>query len=112
MRATIEDIFRKFDLVISNTIDYKEFLGLYEIIGKKISEKEFKSNIVGNYISRNGELTMKGFRDWFIDQIKNEGEGKIFEWLAKLGYDGDLYSIRSRLFTITFHSKNVAGGDG
>jgi len=40
--STIKDIFRKFDLVISNTIDYKEFKALYEIIGKKISEAEFK----------------------------------------------------------------------
>ncbi len=67
LEHTISDIFRKFDLVISNTIDYKEFLGLYEIIGKKITEIEFKNAIIGNYISRNGELTMKGFRDWFVD---------------------------------------------
>lgn len=63
-------------------------------------------------MSRNGELTLKGFRDWFLDQLRKEGEEKIFEWLAKLGYDEDLYSVRSRLFTITFHSKNVGGGDG
>jgi hypothetical protein len=41
--STIHDIFRKFDLVISNTIDFKEFSGFYEIIGKKITEIEFKS---------------------------------------------------------------------
>lgn len=43
LESTITDIFKKFDLVISNTIDYKEFVGLYEIIGKKITEIEFKS---------------------------------------------------------------------
>ena len=35
------DIFKKFDLVISNTIDFKEFKALYEIIGKKITEVEY-----------------------------------------------------------------------
>lgn len=29
------------------------------------------------------------------------------EWLKKLGYDKDLFSERSRLFTITFHSKLI-----
>jgi hypothetical protein len=39
--STIADIFRKFDLVISNTIDFKEFKALYDIIGKKITEPEY-----------------------------------------------------------------------
>ena len=39
--STIGDIFKKFDLVISNTIDFKEFKALYEIIGKKITEVEY-----------------------------------------------------------------------
>lgn len=107
--STIDDIFRKFDLVISNSIDYKEFVGLFEIIGKKITELEFKSSILGKYCSYNNELTLQGFREWFVDQTKQEGEAKIFEWLNKLGYDKDLYSVRSRLFTITFHSKTISG---
>ena len=28
----------------------------------------------------------------------------MFEWLSNLGYDQDLYSIRSRCFILTFHS--------
>jgi len=40
--STICDIFRKFDLIISNTIDFTEFKGFFDIIGKKISETEFK----------------------------------------------------------------------
>jgi len=94
-------------LVISNTIDYKEFLGFFEIIGKKITELEFKNNILTKYCQYNGELTLKGFSDWFIDQTKTEGEAKIYEWLNNLGYDADLYSVRSRLFTVTFHSRTI-----
>jgi hypothetical protein len=33
----------------------------------------------------------------------------IYGWLAKLGYDKDFYSIRSRLFTITLHSRTIEG---
>lgn len=38
-----------------------------------------------------------------------EGEDTVFGWLNKLGYDEDLYSVRSRLFTITFHSQTLEG---
>lgn len=47
--STTSDIFRKFDLVISNTIDFKEFKGLYDIIGRKITEIEFRQNILPKY---------------------------------------------------------------
>ena len=49
--STIGDIFRKFDLVINNTIDFKEFKGLYDIIGKKITELEYKNQILPNFNS-------------------------------------------------------------
>jgi hypothetical protein len=57
----------------------------------------------------NGDLTLKGFTEWFLSQARLEGEDVIFAWLDKLGYDSDLYSVRSRLFTITFHSKPLEG---
>ena len=31
-------------------------------------------------------------------------EELMFKWLAALGYDQDLYSIKSRCFMLTFHS--------
>jgi hypothetical protein len=60
--STVADIFRKFDLVISNTIDFKEIKGLYDIIGKKITEIEFKTQVLGQYCSSEGGLTEKGFK--------------------------------------------------
>lgn len=104
LSITVEDIFRKFDLVINNLIDFKEFKGLFDIIGKKITEVEFK-NILQEYTSYENGLTMRGFKQWFVDQIKQNSKETIFDWLNKLGYDKDYYSIRSRLFTISFHSK-------
>jgi hypothetical protein len=65
--SSVADIFRKFDLVISHTIDYKEFKGFCDIIGKKITEIEFKNNILANYNSSEDGITLKGFTEWFID---------------------------------------------
>lgn len=65
--STIGDIFRKFDLVISNTIDFKEFKALYDIIGKKITELEYQTQIIGKYNSFENSVTQKGFTDWFVD---------------------------------------------
>ena len=110
--STINDIFRKFDLVISNTIDFKELKALFEILGKRLIEPEFKTTILDKYASYKDELTLKGFTDWFVDQVRKEGEDTVFTWLEKLGYDRDLYSIRSRLFTVTFHSKALEQDSG
>lgn len=49
VESTIADIFRKFDLVISNTIDYKEFKGFFDIIGKRMTEVDFRATILPNY---------------------------------------------------------------
>jgi hypothetical protein len=32
------------------------------------------------------------------------GEDPMWQWLENLGYDRDLYSVRSRSFMLTFHS--------
>jgi hypothetical protein len=67
-KSTVHDIFRKFDLVISNTVDFKEFKGFFDIIGKKLqTELEF-NQILSQYSSNNGGLTITGFTDWWIKQ--------------------------------------------
>jgi hypothetical protein len=55
--STLIDIFKKFDLVISNSIDFKEFKALFEIIGKKITEIEYNTQIVPKYSSLDSALT-------------------------------------------------------
>ena len=50
-------------------------------------------------------MTLKGFKEFWKDSIKKQGEDTIFEWLAKLGYDKELYSSFSRSFIITMHSE-------
>lgn len=61
-RSTITDIFNKFDLIINHVIEFKEFKGFLDIIGKTIKdENEFKNTILAKYNSFNGALTLKGF---------------------------------------------------
>ena len=38
-----------------------------------------------------------------------EGEINIWTWLEKLGYDHDIYSLRSRVFTMVFQSRSLEG---
>ena len=56
--------------------------------------------------ARDGGLTLEGFKAFFVSEIETDGmeEDRMFEWLASLGYDQDLYSIKSRCFMLTFHS--------
>ena len=56
-RSTVIDIFKKFDLVISNTIDFKEFKALYDIIGKKITEIEYNAQILNRYNTFENAIT-------------------------------------------------------
>lgn len=109
--STIGDVFRKFDLVISNSIDFKEFKAFCDIIGKPLTEIQYNDEVAKKYQSLEGNLTLKGFTEWFLSQARAEGEDVIFAWLDKLGYDKDLHSVRSRLFTITIHSKPLEGTD-
>ena len=86
---------------------FTEFKGFYSSIFKKqLSEDEFNNIYLKNYSSHENGITEKGFYQIFKDIYLNEGEEKIKEILNNLGYDKDLYSLRSRNFMITFHSNN------
>jgi hypothetical protein len=109
--ATVNDIFNKFDLVINNAIDFKEFKGFSEMIGKPIGdEMAFKDQILAKFNSHPEKgLTLKGFKDYWKQAILGDGEAMIWNWLEKLGYDRDLFSVRSRLFNLTVQSRCLDG---
>jgi calpain-15 len=102
---TLNDIFRKFDMLLNRELSYTEFRGFYECLGKNINESEFRNEILEKYWSSNRGITLRGFKEFWRDSIKNYGEDTICGWLENLGYDEDLYSIRSRWFVITMHSE-------
>jgi hypothetical protein len=74
VESTIYDIFRKFDLLLAQELTFNEFQALYEMLDKKITQKEFEVNILNKYASTNTGITLQGFIDFFKDIIKTVGE--------------------------------------
>lgn len=70
-----------------------------------MSESDFRSEILEKYTSSNRGVTLRGFKDFWRESIKTYSEDVIFSWLENLGYDQDLYSVRSRCFVLTLHSE-------
>jgi hypothetical protein len=97
--------------VINNAIDFEEFKGFSECIGQPIkTEKDFKEQILAKFTSEPSKgLTLSGFKDYWRKSVSQHGESMIWGWLEKLGYDRDLYSVRSRVFTLTVHSRCLDG---
>ena len=70
-----------------------------------MTESEFRQEILEKYCSSNRGITLRGFKEFWRESIRNHGEETIFGWLENLGYDEDLYSVRSRCFVLTLHSE-------
>ena len=105
---TIKDIFKKFDILLNRYLGYKEFKGFWECVqnDKTINEKYFNNNILNRYQCYSHGITEKGFIDFFKDiYISKNGKEEIYNWLNKLGYDKDLYPLKSRCFMITFQTE-------
>jgi len=102
----VRDIFRRLDkAVISNSLDFEEFQEFYGKVGVKVTESEFKTNVMKKFChSSAGSINRRGFSDFWIDIIKTKGEETAWKWLAKWGYDRDLYPIEARCFMFTIHS--------
>jgi hypothetical protein len=49
--GTLEDLYYRFDTMISNSIDYEEFKELLETVGQLISVADFNSKVLGKYCS-------------------------------------------------------------
>jgi calpain-15 len=105
--STIRDIFKKFDLLLNRKLGYNEFRGFWECVkNASISQNEFENNILNNFAQYDKGITEKGFINFFEDYYLKEGEKNMRSWLENLGYDSELYPLRSRCFMLTFHSDN------
>ncbi len=94
MSRTVEDIFRKFDLLIGRELSFSEFSVLYKMIGDKkdITEAEFNKNFLKKYCSTSEGLTVRGLQDFFLESINTLGEDTVRAWLSNLGYDEHLFN--------------------
>ena len=109
--TTLNEVFRKFDMLMNKELTFCEFKGFCECIGRSnLTEKEFLNDILPKFHSTSRGLTSQGFKEFFKQQIQevkaqySGSEDQIWQWLENLGYDRDLYSIRSRCFILTLHS--------
>ncbi len=102
--ATLRDVFRKFDMLLNRELSYAEFKGVCECINRKLTEEEFRAEFLSKYCSTSKGLTYRGFREFFVRSVKELGEPIVWDWLENLGYDKELYPIRSRTFILSFHS--------
>ena len=114
---TIKDIFKKFDILLNKYLSFKEFKQFLECVktdSENFNQNEFKE-ITNKYQSYNNCITENGFIEFWKDTYLLEGgEEKIKKWFKFLGYDEDLYPLRSRCFMLTFHSDipiNVSARD-
>ncbi len=113
----IKDIFKKFDILLNKYLGYKEFKQFLECVktdNESFNENEFKE-ITKKYQSYNNSITENGFIEFWKDSYLSEGgEEEIKKWLKFLGYDDDLYPLKSRCFMLTLHSDipiNVSARD-
>ena len=114
---SIKDIFKKFDIVLNKYLGYKEFKQFLECVktdNNTFNENEFKE-IINKYQSYNNYITENGFIEFWKDSYLCEGgDEEIKKWFKYLGYDEDLYPLKSRCFMLTFHSDipiNVSARD-
>ena len=114
---TIKDIFKKFDILLNKYLSFKEFKQFLECVktdSENFNQNEFKE-ITNKYQSYNNCITENGFIEFWKDTYLLEGgEEEIKKWFKFLGYDEDLYPLRSRCFMLTFHSDipiNVSARD-
>ena len=102
---TVKDIFKKFDILLNKSLGFREFKQFLECV--KVDTSSFEENVFKNiteeFQSYNGCITENGFVEfWKKKTIENIEEVK--NWLKALGYDNDLYPLKSRCFMLTFHS--------
>lgn len=104
VESTLRDIFRKYDMLLNNELTYVEFKAICECVGESLTEEQFTTEILSKYCSTSKGLSYRGFKDFFLDSIKDLGEEETWKWLLRLGYDRDLHPVRSKTFVLSFHS--------
>jgi hypothetical protein len=103
--SVVEDIFYRFDTMISNSLDIEEVNDLWEQLGNaKFSQEEFQRDVIGKHCSTDRGLTSKGLLSFLAAHFAQIGEEEAKLQLAKIGYDGALWGTFSRSFIISMHS--------
>jgi len=107
-KSAIKDVFRKFDMVLNRVLDVEELKIFGHCSGldyfKKIKDDAFDDGEALRFYSSNDRgLTQYGFAELLTDpeEIK---EADLLKAFKTLGYDENLYSLKSRTFITSIHS--------
>jgi hypothetical protein len=100
---TMNDIFRKFDMLLNRELTFVEFKNFYEQVGLTLTETDFRAKFLQKYQSSEKGITLAGFKDFMRDTVKTKGNEAMWTWLQDLGYDRALWPVRSRSFVLAFH---------
>jgi len=95
--STFRDIFRKFDMMVSQDLNNDELRAVFETGG--MSSSDFQP------YRQAKPLPIEGFLDLMEKLTLQRGENFMFGFLERHGYDRDLYSVKSRVFMLTVHSE-------
>lgn len=86
--CVIDDIFYRFDTMISNSMDIDEFNDLWEQLGNdKYSMAKFEENVLDKHCSTDRGLTAKGLKSFLLQHFVEVGEEDAKKQLFRLGYD-------------------------
>jgi hypothetical protein len=104
VESVIGDIFRKIDLCMNSQVDAKELNGLGRIIDNYFMKSLLQKDFTKEKFDR-ASCTKKGLTEFGFKTLLVKEESKTFrKVLNKLGYDEGLYSVKSRVYGLTFHS--------
>ena len=103
--STINDVFRKLDLEMNGVVTSSEMNQFGHLIDDEkwinFTEEELGSGSFEGISCSSEGITKYGF----MQLMMREDPETLNENLRKLGYDESLYSLKSRVFTISFHTE-------
>lgn len=102
--STIRDIFRKANKMLGEDLSYTEFMTLMRKVSVQYTEEEFK-DLVDRLPSHENGLTSDGLVEFMREKAQTVGQGTLMQWLNAWGYDDDLFSIQSRYYVLSLHSR-------
>ena len=104
--SAIRDLFRKWNLVITDLLVYSEFYKMMKAVSIDYSETEFQQILI-DFPSYQQGLTPNGLVEFIKYKYFEQGAAVIKQWFELWGYDDDLFSFQSRFFLVTVHSTEL-----
>lgn len=102
--STFNDLFRKVDLQLNGQLSANELNQFGVLLGND-SMQELQEEDLESEKFESISWDRNGVTQYGLTQIMSEfSQDALHENLSKMGYDDSLYSSKSKVFTITFHT--------